>query len=311
MNLNTKFRIGLFMLFLGLPIRSWAQSPMDELMMPTKEICFLGNFEYGQFDEYWEGTNLRTNATIETVQRRTAMLMAAYGITKKLNVYLGLPYVSSNSTRPNGGKFAGTSGIQDLSIGLKYELIKRQSDTGEFSAFASLNFSTPASNYLSDYQPYSLGLGAPQLAWRGILNYKWKNGIYVRGVGAYIWKGYTEAEREYYYNDGSYFTPWMDVPSSWNLDLILGKWFFENKLRVELGYGSQYSTSGDDIRLYNAPQPTNQVNMGRASAFAHYYFQNIKGLGVLASFNQIVSGKNAPKMTSFGLGVTYQFKLFN
>lgn len=311
MNFYLKFRNGVFMLFLGLPILTWAQSPIDELMMPTKEICFLGNYEYGQFNQYWEGSTLRTNATIETVQRRTALLMAAYGVTDKLDVYVGLPYVSTNSTKPNGGKFAGASGNQDLSIGVKYEVLKKESEKGVFSAFASLNFSTPVSNYLSDYQPYSLGLGTPQLAWKAILHYKWNNGLYLRGVGGYIWKGYTEAEREYYYNEGSYYTSWMDVPSSWNYELVLGKWFFQNALRLELNYGSQYSTSGDDIRVYNAPQATNQVNMDRVGAFAHYYFPKIKGLGVLASYSQIIDGKNAPKMTSLGLGVTYQFQLLN
>lgn len=286
-----------------------AQSPVDELMMPAKEICFLGNFEYGQFDEYWEGSKLRTNATIATVQRRTAMVMAAYGVTQKLDVYVGLPYVSTNSTLPNGGKFAGTSGFQDYSLGLKYQALKKESEKGEFSLYGSLNFSNRATDYLSDYQPYSLGLGTPQLAWRAILHYKWTNGLYVRGVGGYIWKGYTKAEREYYYNDGSYYTPWMDVPNSWNYEASLGKWFFSNSLRVEFTYSAQYSTSGDDIRAYNAPQPTNQVNMGRVGGFAHYYFQNIKGLGVLAYYNQVVQGENAPKMTAFGAGVTYQFRL--
>ncbi len=309
MNYTIKFLTGVLMLCLGISMGSHAQSPMDELMMPTKEICFLINYEYGEFDEYSEGSNLRTNATIATVQRRTMTTMAAYGLVNKLNVYVGLPYVKTNSTLPNGGKFAGASGLQDISIGLKYEAFKKKSDKSEFSGFASINFSTPASNYLSDYQPYSLGLGAPQIAWKAILHYQLSNGLYLRGVGGYTWKGYTEAEREYYYNEGSYYTSWMDVPSSWNFDLTLGKWFFDNDLRIELSYGSQYSTSGDDIRKYNAPQPTNQVNMDRVGAFAHYYFPKIKGLGVLASYNQIVNGKNAPKMSSIGIGATYQFKL--
>jgi len=311
MNFYKKFLKGLILVLLGANTYTMAQSPTDELMMPHREICFLGNYEFGQFDEYWEGDLLRTNATIATVQRRTGFLMAAYGITSKLNFYAGLPYVSTNSTLPNGGKFAGTSGFQDYSIGLKYQAVKKQSEKGEFSAYASLNFSNRASDYLSDYQPYSLGLGSPQLAWRGILHYKLNNGLYFRGVGGFIWKGYTKAEREYYYNDGSYYTPWMDVPNSWNYEAVLGKWFLGHGLRVELSYVGQRSTSGDDIRAYNAPQPTNKVNMDRVGIFAHYYFQKIKGLGVLASFNQVINGKNAPKMQSFGVGVTYQFRLLN
>lgn len=299
------------MLFWGFHTYTYGQSPTDELMMPAKEICFLANYEYGQFDHYWEGDLLRTNGTIATVQRRTAMLMAAYGITSKLNVYLGIPHVSTNSTLPNGGKFAGATGIQDLGIGLKYEAVKKASKNGELTIQGSVNFSSPASNYLSDYQPYSLGIGAPQLACRAIAHHRWNSGLYLRAVGGYTWKGYTKAEREYYYNDGSYFTPWMDVPSSWNFQAALGKWFFQNSLRIEVTYGSQISTSGDDIRAYNAPQPTNRVNMNQVGGFAHYYFRSVKGLGVLGYFSQVVDGKNAPRITSFGGGVTYQFQLFN
>lgn len=301
---NLAGALGLLLVF---STYSLAQSPTDELMMPKNDFCLLFNYEYGEFNQYWEGDFLRKNETIATVQRRTAMLMAAYGITEKLDVYAGLPYVSTNSTTPNGGKFAGTFGVQDLSIGMKYKALEKSSDKGDFSLYGSVLFSTPVSNYLSDYQPYSLGLGTPQIAWRGIAHYQLKNEFYGRVAVVYVWKGYTEAERTYYYNDGSYFTPWMDVPSSWNFDLALGKWFFQNALRVELSASNQTSTSGDDIRPYNAPQPTNKVDMTRVGAFAHYYFPKIKGLGVLAYFNQNVAGRNAPKMTSFGVGATYQF----
>ncbi|MBN7809501.1 transporter [Algoriphagus sp. H41] len=309
MNFYSKCQTGLCVLLLALSCHAWAQSPTDELMMPHREICFLGSYEYGQFDEYWEGSTLRDNATIATVQRRTALLMAAYGLTNKLDLYVGIPYVSTNSTLPNGGKFAGTSGFQDYAVGVKYQAFKKATEKGEFSAYASLNFSNRASDYLSDYQPYALGLGTPQLAWRAIAHQKWSNGLYIRAVGGYVWKGYTQAEREYYYNDGSYYTAWMDVPSSWNYEAVLGKWFLANSLRVEVGYSAQRSTSGDDIRAYNAPQPTNRVNMDRVGGFAHYYFPKVKGLGILAYFSQVVDGKNAPKMTGFGVGATYQFRL--
>ncbi len=290
---------------------TFAQTPTDELMMPIKEICFLANYEYGEFDQYWEGTTLRENRTIAKVQRRTSMLMGAYGITDKLNVYLGAPFVKTNSTIPNGGKFAGTSGIQDLTVALKYKAFQKVLGGGEFSGYASLAFSIPLTNYLSDYQPYSIGIGAPQLNWRAILHYRWNNGIYLRATGAYLWKGYTEAEREYYYNDGSYYTSWMDVPNAWNFEVTAGKWFLENLLRAELSYSSMQSTSGDDIRAYNAPQPTNKVDMGRVGAFVHYYFKKPQGLGLLVYHNRIVNGRNAPEMASTGVGVTYQFSLLS
>lgn len=309
MKINARTMI-LLLWGISLPYISMAQSPTDGLMMPKGDICFLLNYEYGQFDHYWEGTTLRKNGTIAKVQRRTIFGMAAYGVTDRLDAYIGVPYVSTNSTTPNGGKFAGASGIQDLMLGLKYEALRKKSEKGELKAFGSVVFSTPVSNYLSDYQPYSIGIGAPQLAWRAIAEYEWNNGFYLRANGGYIWKGYTEAEREYYYNEGSYFTSWMDVPSAWTYEAVLGKWFMEKSLRVELNYNSSISTSGDDIRAYNAPQPTNKVNMDRVGAFAQYFFKNPKGLGVVASYSKVIHGRNAPELSSISAGITYQFGLF-
>ena len=139
MNIRITSLTGILGCLLGFSIDTLAQSPTDELMMPKKEICFLLNYEYGDFDHYWEGDSLRENATIATVQRRTLLLMAAYGITDRLDAYVGLPYVSTNSTTPNGGKFAGTSGIQDLSLGLKYKVIESKQEKSDFSLFASVS----------------------------------------------------------------------------------------------------------------------------------------------------------------------------
>src|SRR5690606_35650613 len=41
-----------------------AQTPADAEMMPTGDLCFFLGYDYGSFDEYWEGSKLRTNATI-------------------------------------------------------------------------------------------------------------------------------------------------------------------------------------------------------------------------------------------------------
>ncbi len=313
MKLENKIWISIsFLLCLHLISQSaFGQTPLDELMMPKQDVCILVNYEFGKFDQYWEGEVLRKNGTIATVQRRTAMVMAAYGITDQLDFYLGLPYVQTNSTIPNGGKFAGTSGLQDLSTGLKYQILDKRTEKRQVSLLASAMLSVPVSNYLSDYQPYSLGLKTPQLAWRLLGHYQLARGFYARAVAGYSWKGYTKAEREYYYNNGSYFTPWMDVPNSINFDLSLGKWFWQNSLRVEATLSTQSSTSGDDIRAYNAPQPTNKVDFTRLGGFAHYYFQNLKGLGVLGYWNQVVDGRNMPEMSSWGMGVTYQFGIKN
>jgi hypothetical protein len=229
------------------------------------------------------------------------------GILDDLNFFIGVPYIKTESTEPNGGKFTGVSGFQDLSLALKYRIINKESDKSTFSLLATVGFSTPISNYLPDYMPYSLGLGAPELSYRAIAQYKLVNGLYIRGAAAYLWRGYSEAEREYYYNNGSYYTAWMDVPNAVTIEGVVGYWMLKSSLQLELNYLSSKSTSGDDIRAYNAAQPTNNVDIDRLGFLAHYYFPNVKGLGVVASYNQVLMGRNAAKMATASIGVNYFF----
>ena len=44
-----------------------AQTPLDAIMMKQKESCFALTYDHGSFNEYWEGTVLRTNETIAEV----------------------------------------------------------------------------------------------------------------------------------------------------------------------------------------------------------------------------------------------------
>ena len=284
-----------------------AQSPGDAILMNARQACILLEYNYASFDHYWEGETRRDNQTIAMVKRNTFMPMVAVGIFDNLNLYAGVPYVTTESTTPNGGKFAGASGIQDLTVAVKYRWLNKTREKGQLAGLATLGFSTPVSNYLPDYQPYSIGLGATQLAYRAIVEYKYNTGWYLRGAGTYLWRGYAEAEREYYYNGGSYYTSLMDVPNAITAEGVVGKWLWSNALQVEASYFGSASLSGDDIRAYSAPQPTNQVNIGRVGIFAHYFSPKFTGLGILAYYNRVIQGRNAAEMNTTGVGLTYFF----
>lgn len=297
----------LFPILFLMVVYARGQTPTDALMMPSKDICILLNYEAGQFDRYWEGDVLRRNETIATVDRTTVLPMAAIGIFDDLNFYIGLPYVRTKSSEPNGGRFEGAKGFQDIMFALKYRAVEEQLGPGMLSLFTTVGYSTPATNYLSDYMPYSLGFGAPEFSLRGIAQYQLTNGFYVRGMVGHLWRGYTEAERDFYYSGTSYYTALMDVPNAWNFEAVLGKWFMDNTIRVELNYAGLKSTSGDNIRAYNAPQPTNKVKFDRLGVFVQYYSPDLKGLGLVAYYNTMVNGLNAAKISNVGLGLTYQF----
>ena len=293
--------------FLGVVSVVHAQTPFDAMMMKQKEICFALTYDYGKFDEYWEGTNLRENQTIAEVTRHTIAPMVAVGLHQKLNFYLSVPYIKTESSEPNGGLLEGAKGFQDLGFALKYEILNMELGKGRLAALGAVGYATPLTNYLSDYRPYSIGNGANELNIRGIVQYKLDIGLYARVAGGHYFRGETRVERDYYYANGSYYTDWMDVPNAWELNGVIGWWLLEGSLKLEGSYYMQNSTSGDDIRKYNAAQPTNKVDFGQVIFSTQYFIKPLKGFSVLAYYSQMVSGRNIGKSTNIGGGLTYQF----
>ena len=299
---------GLLCVSLGIITITHAQTPLDGLMMPKGEICIALQYDQITWDRYWEGSTIRVNQNIGTVTKQMGMPMIVGGITDKVNVILSLPYIK---TAASAGQLTGVQGIQDLGISVKALFLEKTIGKGKLTGLSNLSFSTPASNYLSDYMPFSLGFGANELGIRSIGKYELDKGPYFRASYAYLHRGVTEAERNFYFADQAHYTSKMDVPNAFQGQLTLGSWLFNYRLRVEASLTTIRSTSGDDIRTYCMPLPTNRVNFDRVEGFAQYYFNgNGRGFGLIASYQQAISGRNMGQFSGYGLGITYQFKAY-
>jgi hypothetical protein len=297
----------LSMIFSLLTLKLIAQTPTDAIMMSKGDICWGLFYEHGAWDEYWEGERLLSNGNVGTLTRTTVLPMFAYGLLNRVNLLAGLPYVKTSS---DGGQLTGVQGFQDLSIGLKANFLERQTGPGTVYFLTTGEFSTPVSNYLSDYAPYSLGLHTDQFTLRGILQYKFDMGLYFRGSAAHLWRTYSKVERDFYYNNGSYYTEWMDVPNAWNFQGTAGIWLLNDNLQIESNYTYLSCIDGDDIRAWNPGQPTNKVEVTQVGGHVRYYLSKPAGLGVIASYAAIIDGRNMGKFSNISVGVTYQFKLF-
>ena len=304
MKVNQLF-LGLLVASLGFVRLSIAQTPLDGLMMPKGEICLAIVYENTTWDRYWEGSTIRVNQNIGTFTKQMGMPMLVGGITDKINVILSLPYVK---TAASGGQLTGVQGIQDLGLSVKAVLLEKSIGKGKLTGFSNLSFSTPASNYLSDYLPFSLGFGANELGIRAIGKYELNKGPYFRASYSYLHRGVTEAERNFYFADQAHYTSKMDVPNAFLGQVTIGSWLFNHKLRVEASLTTIRSTFGDDIRTYCMPLPTNKVDFDRVEGFAQYYFKSNGGFGLIASYQQAISGRNMGQFSGYGLGITYQFK---
>jgi hypothetical protein len=149
-----------------------------------------------------------------------------------------------------------------------------------------------------------------QVGLRGILQYKLDIGPYVRGSVAHLWRTYSKVERDYYYNNGSYYTDWMDVPNAWHYQASAGVWLLKDQLQLEGNYTVLNSVEGDDIRAWNPGQPTNKVEVAQLGGHIRYELTKPAGLGVILMYSTIVDGRNTGKFSQFAGGVIYQFKVY-
>lgn len=296
------------MSFLGSVTELPGQTTTDAIMMPKGDVCFALMGELGTWDRYWEGTTLIANGNIGTFSRTSITTMAAYGISNRIMVLAQLPYVFTSST---GGQLRGVSGLQDIGLALKGTLYARDIWKGTFFLFGVAEYSRPVTNYLSDYMPYSIGLGTDQVVARLMAHYRLDAGPYVRVTAAHVWRGYTKVERDYYYQDGSVYSPWMDVPHALQAQFVGGCYFLDDLLQLELQYSLMHATSGDDIRRWNAPQPTNRMNADQVGGFLRFYVPGtLSGLSLIGGYQYTLSGRNMGKSAQFLGALTYQFNIY-
>src|SRR5262249_20508188 len=70
-----------------------AQTVDDGLMMAKHELLTGNVYTFDTWDTYWEGTLQRQNGNIGTITTRTNVWTANYGLTDRLNIIGGVPYI--------------------------------------------------------------------------------------------------------------------------------------------------------------------------------------------------------------------------
>ncbi len=285
------------------PFVSSAQSPNDGLMMPVRNWCNVLQYSHSSWDEYWEGPTKRTNANIGAISTQSVMFMTNYGISERLNVIAGVPYIWTAS---DVSYLDGQKGIQDLSVWLKYQAYGHEFKSGSsFKVFATGGLSTPVSNYVPDFLPFSIGLQSKTASLRGILHYSLKNGLYATAQGGHTWRSDMTTDREaYLFHNELIYSNKVPVPNMVDASGRLG--FLNKKIQAELWYEYFTGLTGDDIRYNDAPFPSNKMQAASAGVFVKYY---VGHMALSASASQVLSGRNVGLGTTFSGGVFYFFEL--
>ena len=272
--------------------------PHDGIYMNKKIACGALIYGNSSWTNYWENQLFRENQNIGRLTTESMTAMLAYGITKKINVIAVVPFVRTNASQ---GNLLGQKGFQDASIWLKAKAYS----THGLSLHGVIGFSTPISNYVPDFMPMSIGLGAKSLITRGIITYDLPNHLYVNGSIAYQIRSKVKADRDAYLSgDKMYQTNQVAVPDAFDAALRIGYLKKDNQLEL---FAETFScTKGDDIRRNDMPFMTNDMTMTTVGVYGKY---QPKHLGVNAKVSYVVDGQNVGQSLGLSLGLLYIINL--
>ncbi|MFZ1527680.1 MAG: hypothetical protein WAT19_02955 [Ferruginibacter sp.] len=277
-----------------------AQTDIDGLMMGKKNLCVGPVFGFSSWKNYWEGTLKRDNANMGTVSTTSYSIMANYGITERLNVLVGLPYIK---TKASEGQLTGLKGFQDFSVWVKYEAWSREiGKKAVLSAYAVGGVSVPGSNYVVDFLPMSIGLGTKNLSLRALLDLEYGK-LFATGSATYILRSNTKLDRTAYYTTEMHYTNEVKMPDAASCNFRIG--YRHNENIAELVFDNFTTLGGFDISRNNMPFPGNRMNASRLGAGFKYNTSFVNGLSVVGSAYTTIAGRNMGQAKSFNAGIFY------
>jgi hypothetical protein len=276
-----------------------AQTDIDGLMMQKNFFCVGATAGKSSWKNYWEGTNKRDNANLGTVSATNVMLMGNYGITDKLNVLFGLPYIK---TKASAGQLAGQKGLQDLSLFVKWVAKEKMIGKGNLKAIVIGGYATPVSNYTADLLPVSIGLKSKTAMIRLMADYE-RGDWFATVSGTYNFRSNVTLDRNTYYTTELHYTNEVRMPdatyfnvragyrsSTWIIEAIADKW-------TTLG--------GFDITKNNVPFISNRMNATKLGIHIKYDTDFVNGLSFVADGSTTIAGRNIGQTSSFGGGIFY------
>lgn len=278
-----------------------SQTEVDAIMMNRNQFCNGLLYNYSSWDKYWEGTLKRSNENLGTVSTQSVMYMAAYGVTDKFNLMIGLPYVW---TKASAGTLTGLKGVQDLSFFVKWKPISTSFGKNKISLFALGGISTPVSDYVADFLPLSIGLGSTNLIARAMLDYQ-RGKFTITGSAAYVRRSNITIDRNSYYDTELHLTNEVKMPDAAQYQLRSG---YRGKYLLAEAVLNNWTTKGGfDITRNNMPFPSNRMNATMLGVALKYTLPSHVNLSFLAGANYTLAGRNMGQASSYNVGAFYAF----
>ncbi len=280
-----------------------AQTDMDAITLKRNVLCVGGMYVNDTWTEYWEGSFKRNNQNIGKITTQMYGVMGAYGITDKLNVFFGAPYVK---TKASQGTLAGLEGVQDLSLSAKYLAAQRKFGTSKLSVYAIGRVSLPLTSYAVDFLPLSIGLGTKTASLRGMVDFQFSK-FFVTGSAAYTFRSNVDIDRNSYYTTEMHYSNEVEMPNTTDYNIRAG--YRSKYWLAEAIYSDMYTLGGFDIRKNDMPFPSNEMNARRIGANFKHTLKQVRGLEIVAGAMYTLHGRNVGQSTTYNGGVFYLMNL--
>ena len=291
------FLIPILIAFTSLPCLS--QTDIDGIMMEKNAFCIGPMFGYSSWKNYWEGTLKRENLNLGTLSTQMYSVMGNYGITNKLNVLFGLPYVK---TKASAGQLNGQEGVQDLSLWVKWKAFSKKIASGRLSLIAIGGYSFPISDYTADFLPMSIGLESKNLSLRGMADYQ-RGSWFGTVSGTYVVRSNITLDRNSYYTTEMHYTNEVDMPDVASFNIRAG--YRDKGLIAEAVFDHWNTLGGFDITRNNMPFASNEMDMSRIGFNFKYDMPFHPQLSITGNVMTTISGRNVGQATGYNAGIFY------
>ena len=286
------------------PATIQAQTIGDGAMMPRRTLGTGLSYAHESWSQYWEGTLKRSNGNIGTLTTQSVTWAGGYGVTDKLTVMAMLPYVQTHASQ---GPLHGMDGVQDITLAAKYQLLATPlTERGTLRAMVVAVAGIPASNYVPDFLPLSIGLASRQLSGRLTLNFQAHQGWFLNGSVAHTWRANVTLDRPAYYTNGQlYLTNEVAMPAVVDYTVTAG--FQRGRLAIPLSLSRQRTLGGGDIRRQDMPFVSNRMDFVRVDGAVMYTLPAPREMGIRLGIGRVVSGRNVGQATTLTTGLFHTF----
>lgn len=279
-------------MMLLMPLTGIAQTDIDAIMMEKNAFCVGPMYSYSSWKNYWEGRLKRDNENLGKVSTQMYGLMGNYGLTRKLNLLFGVPYVK---TKASAGTLHGMSGIQDLSLFVKWRPIQQKIGDGRLSVFTIGGVSFPLTDYPADFLPLSIGLRSKTASARLMIDYE-LSGFFITGSATHVFRDNIEIDRSSYYTTQMHYTNEVEMPDVSNYNLRLG--FRNQRIIAEAILNQMTTLGGFDITRNNMPFPSNKMKATMLGVNLKYVLPPLPQLSIVAGGSRTIDGRNVGQATT-------------